>query len=179
MDIQDWFVAISIFATLLMAFAIFWSLRQSKEQVSELKRQWYELNREKVVPFLIRKENKVFFLRIKNISNVSTSNILLTIKINSVNDEIDVHENSEIKINGSTFTIEPNGFKDMIVSQYWREIDYKGSIDVDIKYTKNNTSEHHKISLSELNVVEAYSDIDIITLGIRSIANEIRDKKFM
>lgn len=67
----------------------------------------------------------------------------------------------------------------MIVSQYWREIDYKGSIDVDIKYTKNNTSEHHKISLSELNVVEAYSDIDIITLGIRSIANEIRDKKFM
>lgn len=61
MDIQDWFVAISTFATLLLAFAIFWSLRQSKEQVSELKRQWYELNREKVVPFLIRKENKVFF----------------------------------------------------------------------------------------------------------------------
>lgn len=173
----DW-VAIGAIATFIMAIATFWSIYQNRAQLSELKRQWSELNREKVVPFLIRKENKVY-LRIKNISNTTTSNILLTIKINSVNDEIDWYENPEIKINGSALTIEPNGFKDIIISQYWRETNYKGSIDVDIKYTSNNISEHHKVGMSELNIIEAYSDIDVISLGLKSIANEIQHKKFI
>lgn len=60
MAIQDWFVALSAIATLFMAGVTYGSLRQNKEQLNELKRQWEEQNTPRIVPLIIRKTDILF-----------------------------------------------------------------------------------------------------------------------
>ena len=178
MEIQDWFVAISVFATLLMAFATFWSLRQNKEQVSELKRQWEEQNTPKIVPLILR-QNRYIILRFKNISNVTAHDVIPKIKIKTPPNELEWHFNVEEKINNEIrLLIEPNGYKDVIISQYWAETKYQGNIDVEILYM-NRVPEKFNISLTELNIVQAYQDIDAISTELRGIADEIQRKKII
>lgn len=170
----DW-VAFGTIATFTMAIATFWSLYQNRKQLRELKRQWNEQNRAKVTPILIRKGNKIH-LRIRNISNVTTSNLTLYIKISCDNGEINWHENPEDKINGTSLNIEPNGFKDIAMSMHWHETNYQGCIEVKIIYN-DKSSEYHKISMGELNIVEGLSDIDVISSRLKTIADEIRQKR--
>lgn len=154
----------------------FWSLLQNKEQLNELKRQWNEQNTPKIVPLILRKNNLII-LRFKNISNVTVHDVIPSIKIKAPQNEIDWHINVEEKINNETrLLIEPNGYKDVIISQYWPETEYQGNVDVEIQYM-NRVSEKFNLSLTELNIIQAYQDLDLISSGLRKIANEIQLKK--
>lgn len=177
MAIQDWFVALSAIATLFMAGVTYLSLRQNKEQLNELKRQWEEQNSPRIVPLIIRK-NRYIILRFKNISNVTAHNVFPKVKIKTAPNELEWYFNVEEKINDTRLLIEPNGYKDVIISQYWAEIKYQGNIDVEILYM-NRVSEKFNISLTELNIVQAYQDIDAISIELRRISDEIQRKKFM
>ncbi len=178
MKIQDWFVAIGAIATFLMAIATFWSLVQNRRQLSELKRQWEEQNTPKIIPLILKKTGYII-LRFKNISNVTAHDVIPKIKIKAPQNEIEWYFNVEEKINNDTrLLIEPNGYKDVIISQYWAETVYQGNIDVEILYM-NRGSEKFNISLTELNIVQAYQDIDVISAELRGIAGEIQRKKIM
>lgn len=117
-------------------------------------------------------------MRFKNISNVTAHNVFPKVKIKTAPNELEWYFNVEEKINDTRLLIEPNGYKDVIISQYWAEIKYQGNIDVEILYM-NRVSEKFNISLTELNIVQAYQDIDAISIELRRISDEIQRKKFM
>lgn len=170
--------ALSAIATLFMTIVTFLTLRQNRKQMKELRRQWEEKHTPKIVPLVLRKSGYVI-LRFKNISNATAHDVVPHIKINATNKTLIWYFDIEEAINNKIrLLIEPDGYKDIIISQYWRETDYQGNISVEINYP-NRKMEAFNLSLTELNIIEPYTDFDSISSQLNRIAEEIQSKKFM
>ncbi len=172
----DW-NALSSIATLLMAIVTFLTLLQGRKQLKELKRQWDEQHKPKVIPVLLRKHDHIY-IRLTNTSQSIAYGI--TVDIEKTPDaQIDSYDELKEGLRDATFTIEPNGVKDlMLYYNNWKEKIYNGSISITIKYNLKY-EEIYTLHLSELNVLEIQSsDFSIITKNLEHIADEIRQKRF-
>ncbi len=146
----DW-VAISAIATGLMAIATFVSLK-------ELKRQWREQNKPRLMPLFViyDRNSREGYLRIKNISGTAAFNVSVEISMNietgSNSSYIQYNELVE-ELKKITFSLEPLGVKDFkFLEGGFPESKYEGHLDIQIRY--NNTyCEEFMLHLSEFSAL--------------------------
>ncbi len=79
----DW-TAVSAIATLIMAIATFFTIRQNKKQLDEMKRQWSE-ERKPRIRLSIENYGIHCYLKVENLGVVPAYNVKLTIDPQSVN----------------------------------------------------------------------------------------------
>ena len=162
---------ISALATAAMVILTWKTLQQNKGQLDELKKQWEEQNKPKIIPSLIKSGHSVY-LRIKNYSNTSANNVKVVIKKNSIID-IDWHDEFENKFNNTLFNIEPFGYKDiLLIYTDWSETSYKGELIIKILINKNDSSIHN-LNLSELNLVSKDISNEKIVSAIKGISDKL------
>ena len=87
---------IGAIATAIMAYVTWKVLSQNKDQLSELKRQWAEQNRPKIVPSLVKSDGSVY-LRIKNYSGVFANDVKVNISLdNTTTIDWNTHHKEEL-----------------------------------------------------------------------------------
>jgi len=87
---------IGAIGTAVMAIVTWVTLRQNKNQLSELKRQWAEQNRPKIVPSFV-KSNGSIYLRIKNYSGVFANDVKVNISLdNTTTIDWNTHHKEEL-----------------------------------------------------------------------------------
>lgn len=79
----DW-AAVSAIATLVMAIATFFTIRQSRKQLDEMKRQWDE-ERKPRIRLSIENYGMHCYLKVENLGLVQANNVKLSIDPQSVN----------------------------------------------------------------------------------------------
>jgi hypothetical protein len=158
-------------ATAVMAYVTWKTLGQNKNQLSELKRQWAEQNRPKIVPSLVKSDGSVY-LRIKNYSGVFANDVKVIISLDSTTD-IDWYTHLKENLDKAILNIEPLGNKDMLlVFTDWHETIYSGFLNVDIEIN-GKINDTYKLNMSELNVIN--SDMsDILIKAIKDITSQLR-----
>lgn len=166
----DW-VAIGSIATALMAIVTLYSLRQNGKQLTELKRQWNEQNKLRLLPSIVKKNGKSY-LALSNYSQVFASNIKLSVTKNSET-KLDWFDKFQENLNRSILQLEPFSSKYMMFNYTnWAETIYDGhfvvSITIDDKPYNTFT-----LNLSEFNVVEDSKTSDS---DVESIVKEISRK---
>lgn len=163
---------IGAIATAVMAIVTWKTLSQNKNQLSELKRQWAEQNRPKIVPLFIKSNGSVY-LRIKNYSGVFANDVKVIVSLESTTD-IDWYSHLKEVLDKAILNIEPFGNKDMLlVYNNWNETDYTGffNVDIEINGEKNET---YKLNMSELNVINSNMS-DMLIKAIKDLSSQLRN----
>lgn len=78
---------IAAIATAVMAFFTWQTLKQNQNQLNELKEQWNEQNKPKIMPSFIKSNGSVY-LRIKNYTGTFANDVKVTISIDN-NEHLD------------------------------------------------------------------------------------------
>ena len=104
-----WATYIGAIASFAMVLITWWTLRQNREQVDELKRQWEEQFEHKLYPVLVAHNNK-YYIKIINASSSFISEIRVSI---SGSQDCSIYNNLDklSNINNILFSIEPKGYK--------------------------------------------------------------------
>ena len=161
---------IGAIATAFMAIVTWKVLSQNKDQLSELKRQWAEQNRPKIVPSLVKSDGSVY-LRIKNYSGVFANDVKVIISLCSQT-EIDWYSHLKDDLEKALLNIEPLGNKDMLlVCTDWSETVYTGFLNVNIELS-GKKNETYKLNLSELNVINSNIS-DMLVKVIKSLTTQL------
>ncbi len=117
MCISDIIALLSALGTIAMAGFAFVSIRQNNKQLAELKRQWHEQNRPRLMPFFVSYHGRSTpqgYLRIKNISNVPAFGVSIEISSqdeNVTNDSYIRYNELATAFQNTTFPLEPLGTK--------------------------------------------------------------------
>lgn len=161
---------IGAIATAVMTFITWKTLRQNKDQLSELKRQWVEQNSPKIVPSLVKSDGSVY-LRIKNYSGVFANDVKVIISLDSTTD-IDWYSHLKKDLDKAILNIEPLGNKDMLlVYTDWHETNYTGflNVNIDICGKKDGI---YKLNMSELNVINSGMS-DMLVKAIKDLTSKL------
>jgi len=162
---------IGAIATAIMAIVTWKTLSQNKDQLSELKRQWAEQNRPKIVPSFV-KSNGSIYLRIKNYSGVFVNDVKVIISLDSTTD-IDWYSHLKEDLDKALLNLEPLGNKDMLlVYTDWVNTDYTGFLNVIIEIS-GEKNETYKLNMSELNVINSGMS-DMLIEAIKELTNQLR-----
>jgi|GEM_PF-3531756 len=163
---------IGAIATAIMAIVTWKTLSQNKDQLSELRRQWAEQNRPKIVPSLVKSDGSVY-LRIKNYSGVFANDVKVIISFDSTTD-IDWNTHLKEDLDKALLNIEPLGNKDMqLVINDWYKTDYTGFLNVTIEIN-GKKDETYKLNMSELNVIN--SDLsDMLIKAIQDLKKQLKN----
>lgn len=161
---------IGAIATAVMVFFTWKTLSQNKNQLSELKRQWAEQNRPKIVPSFV-KSNGSIYLRIKNYSSIFANDVKVIISLDSTTD-IDWYSHLKEDLDKALLNLEPLGNKDMLlVYTDWHETVYTGFLNVNIEIS-GKENDAYKLNMSELNVTN--SDMsDMLIKAIKSLTSQL------
>lgn len=162
---------IGAIATAVMAFITWKTLRQNKDQLSELKRQWAEQNSPKIVPSFVKSNGSVY-LRIKNYSGVFANDVKVIIFLDSTT-KLDWYSHLKEDLDKAIFNIEPLGNKDVLfVIADWHETDYTGFLNVNIKICGKQDS-IYKLNMSELNVINS-DMLDMLIKEIKNLTSQLK-----
>ena len=161
---------IGAIATAVMAIVTWKALSQNKDQLFELKRQWSEQNRPKIVPSFVKSNGSVY-LRVKNYSAVFANDVKVIISLDSTTD-IDWYSHLKEDLDKALLNLEPLGNKDMLlVFTDWHETVYTGFLNVNIEIG-GKEKDAYKLNLSELNVTN--SDMsDMLIKAIKSLTSQL------
>lgn len=180
---KDWLLFWSSFLSAIASFAmvfITWkTLRQNKEQVDVLKYQWREEHTPRVSASLITCDRKCY-IRIKNISNVLISNLMIKITHDpepEVQKSILNYNQFKKKLEEVQLSIEPNGEKDFIlIYSLYPDANYPGFIGLTLYYN-NDHKDEFKLYINEMTLISEKIERSEFFAKLDKISEEIRNKK--
>ena len=151
------------------------TLKQNKEQLNELKKQWEEEHKPDIAVYFFNYD-QFFYIRIKNISKVTVSNVSITITHSPKTNIIWHYDKWKQNIENLHFSIEPNGHRDIEVMGSC----YKGAIYDDslgLRFDFNNKYSHNiDLSFDEASLLNHRLEEQALLNALEKVANEIEKK---
>lgn len=193
----DW-VAISAVATALMTLVTFLTLIQNRKQLNELKRQWHEANKAKLIFSIIFIDNFLLCLEVKNIGNSLAENIKFSIN-DSFLDKL-IHprlKETFVNLNKQSFFLKPYEKKQYLLchtrssgnTSHYKLYDTNISIEqsdknydelinepIIIEGKYNNAEIINQEFKIKNFITHSIIDYDNITKGLNKIANALEKK---
>ena len=121
-----WPTYLGAVASSVMIFVTYLTLKQNKEQLQEMKRQWDEEHKPQLAAHIYG-YGQLFYIRVKNISKVPVNNVSISFTHDPQNEFILNYDTWKQKLSNIIFSIEPNDFLDIEVPASF----YKGEIYTD------------------------------------------------
>lgn len=152
-----WVSYISAAASFAMVYITWYSLKQNKDQITELKNQWKEQNSPKVYCSL-EKDNEFILLVLSNpTSNVAT-NVHVNIKSFGIK-ETKIYNKYTTLLEETIFTISPlqKKYINLYISAFSDDDYSKRYIDVTIKI--NDKMDTYRLYLQEINLIKSTTNI--------------------
>lgn len=109
-----WPTYLGAIASSVMIFVTCLTLKQNKEQLQEMKRQWDEEHKPQLAAHIYG-YGQLFYIRVKNISKVLVNNVSISFKHDPQNEFILNYDTWKQKLSNINFSIEPNDFLDIEV----------------------------------------------------------------
>lgn len=167
-------------ASFVMIYYTARTLKNNKEQLNEMKRQWQEEHRPEIIAYLVAHEN-FLHLCVKNISIITVKNI--RISINHISDKKDFlfPKQAIENINNAIFSIEPSGCRYINTYVYANynttEDDYLGlrfTFDDNNEYNVNLPFKVASYVTDDLNEKKFSSDIHQISVELQKIERKMK-----
>lgn len=131
-----WATYLGAAASFVMIIYTGFTLKQNKEQLDELKRQWTEEHKPEIAAHFYGYD-QFFYLRIKNVSKVTVSNISITITRDPQKEIIWHYDKWKKNIEDIHFSIEPNGYRDIeVMGSCHRGIKYDDYIGIQFDFNE-------------------------------------------
>ena len=109
-----WPTYLGAVASSVMIFVTYMTLKQNKEQLQEMKRQWDEEHKPQLAAHIYG-YGQLFYIRVKNISKVSVNKVSMSFTHDPQNEFILNYDAWKQKLSNINFSIEPNDFLDIEV----------------------------------------------------------------
>lgn len=109
-----WPTYLGAVASSVMIFVTYKTLKQNKDQLQEMKRQWEEEHRPQLAAHIYG-YGQLFYIRVKNISKVPVINISISFTHDPQNEFILDYDTWKQKLLNINISIEPNDFIDIEV----------------------------------------------------------------
>lgn len=147
-------------ASFIMILVTWRTLCQNEEQLQELKKQWEEEHTPEIIAFMFGYE-QLFYIRIKNISNVTVKNI----SINITREPIETIVNYDIwkhKLISTLFSIEPRGYRDIQVpASFFKNENYNDFFCLKFTYNEKYNYET-QLSFNDATIIDTRFEEDAI-----------------
>lgn len=152
-----WVSYISAIASFAMVFITWFTLKQNREQITELKKQWKEQNTPKVFCSL-EKDNGSLFLVLSNPTPNVATNVHVNIKSYGIK-ETELFSKYTTLLEKTFFTISPlqKKYIDLYISAYI-EGDYSEKY-IDVTVEINNKKDTYRLYLQEINLIKSTNSI--------------------
>lgn len=152
-----WVTYISAIASFAMVFITWFTLKQNREQITELKKQWKEQNTPKVFCSL-EKDNGSLFLVLSNPTPNVATNVHVNIKSYGIK-ETELFSKYTTLLEKTFFTISPlqKKYIDLYISAYIEGNYSEKYIDVTVEI--NNKKDTYRLYLQEINLIKSTNSI--------------------
>lgn len=152
-----WVSYISAIASFAMVFITWFTLKQNQEQITELKRQWNELNTPKVY-CSFEKDKEFLLLVLSNPTSIVATNVHVSIKTSGITETKMFNEYTAL-LKNTIFTISPlqKKYINLYIPAYI-EGDYKEKY-MDVTVEIDNRKDTYRLYLQEINLIKSTNNI--------------------
>lgn len=171
-----WATYLAAIASFAMVFITWLTLRQNKNQLDELKRQWDEQNKP-IVSCTLAKSSSEILIELHNSSQVSAHNVKVKLS-NKTDEDIFRFDETCRLLDDITFVIPPFSKKQIpIYITPYIDGNYTGYILVNLSYS--GRSENFELYLAEINLTTTQFSNKEICDSIEKVGSVIKDKKIL
>ena len=171
-----WATYLAAIASFTMVFVTWLTLKQNKNQLDELKRQWEEQNKP-ILSCSLAKSSSEILIELHNSSQVSAHNV--KVKLTNKTDKDILRFNETFKLlDDITFVIPPFSKKQIpIYITPYIDGNYSGYILVNLSYS--GRCENFELYLAEINLTTTQFSNKEICDRIEKVGSEIKQKKIL
>ena len=171
-----WATYLAAIASFVMVFITWQTLRQNKEQLEEMKRQWKEQNTPKI-SCTLEKDSEWVLVELCNTSPVPAHKVHVRIT-NNTNKDIFRFDKTCEWLENVTFEIPPFSTKQVpILIAPYVDGDYEGYLSVEVNYL--GKQDRFDLYLKEINLTTFKYTAQDICMKIGQLDTTIKNKKFM